>query len=122
MNLDELDIVFHALAHRDRRRILDLVSAAPGCRVEEVSRQFATSRIAILKHLRVLEQADLLHSEKVGRERHLFFNAVPIQQIHERWTTEFSAHWAGELTQLKRAVEAAVADAQSAENARKRHA
>jgi len=124
MSPDDLDIVFHALAHRDRRRILDLVRASPGCRVEEVSRHFSTSRIAVLKHLRVLESADLIHSEKSGRERHLYFNAVPIRLIHERWTDEFSDFAAGELARIKEAVESQIA--QDAENEsqdpRKRHA
>ena len=122
MTPDDLDIVFHALAHHDRRRILDLVREAPGCRIEEVSRRFATSRVAILKHIRVLEKAELIHSEKVGRERRLHFNAVPIQQIHERWTDEFSARWASELVGIKRAVEAAVADSLPSDDARKRNA
>src|SRR4051794_37884683 len=101
MDADELDIVFQALAHRDRRRILDLVRENPGCAVEEVSRQFATSRIMVLKHLNVLERADLIHSIKSGRVRRLYFNVVPIHLIHERWTTEFGDFWAGELVHIK---------------------
>src|SRR3954471_1350979 len=97
MSPDDLDIVFHALAHRDRRRILDLVRETPGCRVDDVSRQFETSRIAVMKHLRVLEKADLIHSEKVGRERRMYFNPVPIQLIYEAWTTEFSREAAAEV-------------------------
>ncbi len=121
MTPDDLDLVFHALAHRDRRHILDLVREAPGCRIEEVSRRFATSRIAVLKHIRVLEKADLIHSEKVGRERRLYFNAVPIQQIHERWANDFSALWASELIGVKRAVEAAAVRVLPSD-ASKRHA
>jgi predicted transcriptional regulator len=94
MQYDDLDLVFEALAHRDRRRILDVVRNDPGCCVEDVCRHFTTSRIAVLKHLRVLERADLIVSEKVGRHRKLYLNVVPIQIIHERWTTEFGALWA----------------------------
>lgn len=125
MSPDDLDIVFHALAHRDRRRILDLVREHPGCRVDDVSKEFATSRIAVLKHLRVLETADLIHSEKVGRERHLYFNAVPIRMIHERWTNEFSDFAASEMVRIKEAVEgdvARVAEESKARGSRKRHA
>ena len=110
MSPDELDIVFHALAHRDRRRILEIVRETPGCRVEDVARRFETSRIAVMKHLRVLETADLIHSEKVGRERRMYFNAVPIQLIYEAWTTEFSREVAAEMVRIKAAVEAEVAD------------
>jgi predicted transcriptional regulator len=45
-----------------------------------------------MKHLGVLEQAGLLVSKKDGRTRRLYCNAVPIRMIHERWTSEYSAH------------------------------
>ncbi len=102
---DEMDNVFRALAHDGRRRILDVVKERPGCIVNDILEFFDVSRIQVLKHLRVLEEASLIVSEKHGRERQLFFNPVPIQMIHERWTTDFSAHWAGKLTQLKYRME-----------------
>lgn len=97
--------VFAALASETRRRILDVLKDQPGCSVRHVASHFDMSRIAVMKHLRVLEDAGLVTSEKVGRTRRLHFNAVPIQMIHERWTTEFSAFWAGSLTQLKYRLE-----------------
>jgi DNA-binding transcriptional ArsR family regulator len=103
---DDLDAVFSALAHRDRRRILDVVRNNPGCRAEDLGAHFATSRIAILKHLKVLTKAELIVSEKVGRERRLYFNVMPIQIIYDRWATEFSALWAGPMAQIKYRVEA----------------
>ncbi|MDX1507410.1 MAG: helix-turn-helix domain-containing protein [Woeseiaceae bacterium] len=100
-----MDNLFHALASAPRREILDIVKDRPGCSVMEVSRHFDVSRIAVMKHLNVLEKANLLISEKQGRTRKLYFNATPIQMIHERWTTEYSAMWAARLTDFKRAVE-----------------
>ncbi len=101
-----MDAVFSALAHETRRRILDLVTARPGAGVGEIALEFDVSRIAIMKHLAVLEQANLIVSEKDGRTRRLFFNAAPIQMIYDRWTSEYSAYWAGEITRLKYAAEA----------------
>lgn len=105
MKSDELDAVFAALASAPRRRILDILKASPGCNVQHVAAFFDVSRIQVLKHLRVLEAASLVVSRKEGRERRLYFNPVPIQLIHDRWTTEFSAHWAARLTALKFHVE-----------------
>lgn len=105
-----MDTVFHALASGTRRDILDIVKAEPGCSVVRVCRHFDVSRIAVMKHLNVLEDAGLVVSEKEGRVRHLYFNAAPIQMIYERWTTAYSAEWAGRLTAFKRAVEAAADD------------
>ena len=116
---DDMDAVFQALAHRDRRRVLDLVRNNPGCCVEDLGPHFATSRIAVLKHLRVLERAQLILSEKVGRKRRLYFNVVPIQLVYDRWATEYSALWAERLTDIKYRIETA-----AAKNAKKgkRHA
>ena len=45
--------------------------------------------------------------EDSGRERLLWIDPTPIQWIHERWTTEFSAYWAARLTRLKYSAEGA---------------
>ncbi len=107
MRDEELDDVFQALAHRSRREILDILKSEPGTSVGNVCRHFETSRIAVLKHLRVLEGCGLVVSVKEGRTKRLYFNAVPIQLIHERWTTEYSELWASRLTALKYRVETA---------------
>lgn len=100
-----MDAVFQALGNPSRRRILDILKDDAGCNVNKVCMHFKTSRIAVMKHLRILENADLVHSEKHGRDRRLYFNAVPIQMIYDRWTTEYSALWAGRLTEIKYRIE-----------------
>ena len=102
----DMDAVFAALAHETRRRILDLVTQRPGAGVGEIAAEFDVSRIAIMKHLSVLEDANLILSIKEGRTRRLWFNAAPIQMIYDRWTSDYSAYWAGELTRLKYRAEA----------------
>jgi DNA-binding transcriptional ArsR family regulator len=101
----ELDTVFQALGNSIRRRMLDIVAAAPGCTINHVAEHFDMSRVGVLKHINVLEDAGLLISEKVGRERPLHFNAVPLQLIHERWSDQYRSFWANRLTRLKYAVE-----------------
>lgn len=101
------DALFAALSHGARRRMLDLVKAHPGMTVGAVASHFPVSRIAVMKHLAALEAADLLLSQKRGRERRLYFNPVPIQQIYERWTDEYSSFWAGRMTDIQARVEAA---------------
>ncbi len=97
----EMDAVFQALAHESRRRMLDIVKERPGIGVGALAIEFDVSRIAVMKHLNILEKAGLLSSEKDGRTRRLYFNAVPIQMIHDRWTTEYSAYWSSNLTRIK---------------------
>ena len=102
---EDLDRVFLALASRTRREILDIVAAHPGAAVGEVAAHFEMSRIAVQKHLAVLELAELLTSERQGRERRLWLNAVPLQLVHERWSEQYRSFWANRLTKLKYAAE-----------------
>ena len=102
----DMDALFQALGNANRRRMLDLVQGTPGITVGALAKAFDVSRIAVMKHLAVLEGANLVVSEKDGRVRKLYFNAVPIQLIHERWTTKYSAGWAGEVTRIKQLAEA----------------
>lgn len=106
---DQLDAVFFALASEPRRRMLDVLKAAPGSNVNGVCAHFEAEfgRFAVMKHLAVLERAGLVIAEREGREKRLWFDPTPIQWIHERWTTEFSAYWAARLTRLKYAAEGA---------------
>ena len=105
MKEGQLDVLFQALAHPVRRHILDIVKANPGTCINEVCEHFSMSRIAVMKHLGLLETADLLVSEKSGRNRFLYFNVMPIQAIYERWTDHYHSAWAGSISAFKKPVE-----------------
>ena len=102
-----MTLVFHALAHESRRKIMDLLKARPGVGVGELANEFDVSRIAVMSHLAVLEGAGLVVSEKQGRTRRLYTNVAPIQMIYDRWISDYAAHWAKRLTSIKYAAEAA---------------
>lgn len=70
MKPDEMDAVFAALSSEARRRILDILKKEPGANVNRVCEFFEFGRVAVMKHLDVLESANLVLSERVGRERH----------------------------------------------------
>ena len=105
MSDEQLDDLLAALAHTARRRMLDLLMASPGMSVKSLSSHFEFSRIATLKHLNVLEEAQLVLSRKEGRTRHLFFNPIPIQLLSDRWTTKYSAFWSERVVDLKSRIE-----------------
>lgn len=100
---DRLDVVFFALASEPRRRILDVLKHEPGCNVNRVCEHLepAIGRFAVMKHLTTLEQAGLVVTERVGREKRLWLDITPIQWIHQRWSSEYSVYWAARLTRLK---------------------
>lgn len=103
----DMDRVFAALSHSSRREILDHLRDAPGLTVGDLAKKFDVTRIAVMNHLKVLEDARLVISEKEGRTRRLYLNAVPIQAIHERWSDTFSAHWLDRMSLIKAVAEAA---------------
>lgn len=109
MKPEDLDATLFALASEPRRRLLDWLVQEPGCNVNRLTERFEgeLSRFGVMKHLQVLERGNLVVSLKEGRERLLWFNPVPIQLIHERWTTQYSAYWAAQLTKLKVKAEGA---------------
>lgn len=108
MNSDrDMDAVFQALAHENRRRMLDIVKARPGIAVGALAAEFDVSRIAVMKHLSVLDEAGLIVSRKDGRSRRLYFNPVPIQMIYDRWTDELSAYWSRRVADVKYRAELA---------------
>ena len=102
----EDDATWRALSDPSRRRILDLLRQRPAT-TGELSESFDFSRFAVMKHLKVLEQAGLILVERRGRERYNHLNAVPIQAIYRRWIRPFEALPADRLLQLKALVEAA---------------
>ena len=105
----QLDALFMALSHEARRRMLDLLKRESGCNVNRLCAFFETeiSRFMVMKHLAMLERAGLVQGVRDGREKRLYLDPTPLQLVHERWTTEFSAYWAARLTRLKYAAEGA---------------
>ena len=99
--------LWRALADPTRRQILDLLTERPRI-TGDIASHFAISRIAVMRHLGVLAAAKLVTSRKRGRERWHYLNAVPIQHLHERWTTPTSAGFASSLLRLQGRAEADV--------------
>jgi uncharacterized protein YndB with AHSA1/START domain/DNA-binding transcriptional ArsR family regulator len=100
------DEVFRALADPSRRTLLDRLFERDGQTLGELEAALpAMTRFGVMKHLRVLEGANLVTSRKVGRERHHYLNPVPIRRIHDRWLDRFAIRAADLLTDLKTILE-----------------
>jgi len=67
----------------------------------------AMTRFGVMKHLRVLEAAELVTTRRVGREKHHYLNPVPIRRLHDRWLNKYRARAADSLIDLQRALEGA---------------
>ena len=104
MSSEAFSLVWKALADPSRRQILDLLREQPRT-TGELNEHFEFSRYAVMKHLSVLEKAQLIIIKRVGRNRWNHLNAVPIRHIYERWVSEYEAHWASSMLHLKQVAE-----------------
>ncbi|PST19214.1 transcriptional regulator [Rhizobium sp. JAB6] len=99
------DAVFRALADASRRQLLDRLHERNGQTLNALCEDLDMSRQAVAKHLAILEEANLISSEKHGREKLHFINAVPINGIAERWINKFEQRHLNALSALKKALE-----------------
>src|ERR1700687_314288 len=100
-----MDAVFKALADPTRRRLLDQLFKKDGQTLGALDRRLPMTRVGVMKHLRVLEQAGLVVTKRHGREKLHFLNAVPIRLVHDRWVSKYAEPWAAALSDLKRSIE-----------------
>jgi uncharacterized protein YndB with AHSA1/START domain/biotin operon repressor len=99
---------FKALADPTRRELLDELFRRDGQSLNALAGRFAMTRVAVAKHLRLLEEAGLVVSDRRGRQKLHFLNPVPIRLIHDRWVSKYTETWAAGLVELKRHLEASV--------------
>ncbi|AYG66662.1 MULTISPECIES: metalloregulator ArsR/SmtB family transcription factor [unclassified Rhizobium] len=99
------DTVFKALADASRRQLLDRLYERNGQTLTALCEDLEMTRQAVAKHLAILEEANLVSSEKQGRERLHFINAIPINEIAERWINKFERRHLNTLSALKKALE-----------------
>jgi DNA-binding transcriptional ArsR family regulator len=100
-----MDAVFKALADPSRRALLDSLFARNGQTLGELSEGRGMSRQAVTKHLVILEEANLIATQKRGREKLHFLNAVPIQDIADRWIGKYERGRLAALGDFKREIE-----------------
>jgi len=103
--VDDGDLVFKALADPTRRHLLDQLFERDGRALGDLDTDVEMTRFGVMKHLKVLQDAGLVTSRKVGRERLHFLNPVPIRLIHDRWINKYTERRVSALTELKKQLE-----------------
>ena len=99
--------VFKALADPSRRQLLDRLNARNGQSLRELSEGLDMARQSVSKHLAILEAANLVTTVRQGREKLHYLNAVPINEIAERWIDRYDQDRVQALADLKQALEEA---------------
>jgi DNA-binding transcriptional ArsR family regulator len=95
------DRVFKVLADPTRRFLLDRLFERDGRTLTELESELAMTRFGVMKHLRVLEEANLVVTHKSGREKLHFLNPIPIRLIHNRWIDKYTERQVSALAYLK---------------------
>src|SRR5688572_19391407 len=100
-----MDAVFKALSDPTRRSLLDELFRDDGQTLSALEERLPMTRYGVMKHLRVLEEANLVTTKRRGREKLHFLNPVPIRLVHDRWVSKYAEPWAATLSNLKHRLE-----------------
>lgn len=100
-----MDAVFRALADPSRRKLLDKLHARNGQTLGGLCAGLKMSRQAVTKHLDILAAANLVVTQKVGREKLHYLNPVPIHDIADRWIRKYERGRLRALADLKKQLE-----------------
>lgn len=101
-----MDDIFKALADANRRKLLDSLAIEDGQTLQDLELALPEmTRFGVMKHLKLLEAANLVSTRKVGRFKYHYLNPVPIAEISNRWIDKFTKHTATGMNKLKTQLE-----------------
>ena len=101
--------IFRALADANRRVLLDRLFERDGQTLGELCGYLPEmTRFGAMKHLGVLEDAQLVTALKVGREKRHYLNPVPIRLVHDRWISKFAEPVVGAMSAIKTQLESSM--------------
>lgn len=90
--------VFQAIADPTRRAIIHLVSHK-SLNLNAVAENFAVSRPAISKHIKILAECGLIVIKQQGRERYCEARLEPLSEVSD-WVEQYRAMWTARLDTL----------------------
>jgi uncharacterized protein YndB with AHSA1/START domain/DNA-binding transcriptional ArsR family regulator len=100
-----MEKIFNALGDKSRRYLLDLLYEKNGQSLTELSSHLDMSRQAVTKHLKILEDANLIIPVWKGKEKLHYLNPVPLRLIYSRWISKFDEDRIQGLYEMKDELE-----------------
>jgi len=94
----QIDRLFHALGDPTRRAILDILSSGPSS-VTRLAEPLGITLTAIGQHLQLLEDCNLVRTEKAGRVRTCRIEPSGFSRL-EQWIKDHRTHWQIRLDRL----------------------
>ena len=104
---EQLDRTFFALSDPTRRAIIGNLAAKGACSVLELAEPFQMSLPAISKHLKLLENANLVTRQIRGRVHYLTLCAEPMSEASE-WIAAYRRFWNQQLDSFQQYIESQV--------------
>ncbi len=95
----QLDTILDSLANQKRRGIIHDLSLHP-LTVSQLARYHQLSLPAIHKHIRNLENAELIYRKKAGRTNFVSLNNSTLG-LAKKWITQYQTEWGGEKATLE---------------------
>ena len=99
------DQVFAALADPTRWRVLSLLAERGDGTATTLAGELPVSRVAVIKHLAVLDRAGLVESRRRGREVRYTVRPERLDAT-ARWMASLASDWDARLAAIKRMAEA----------------
>ena len=99
-----VDQVFAALADPTRRQVLEELGRQPPCSATTLATGLPVSRQAVVKHLQVLRDCELVTSHRAGKEVLFEVSPAPLTATAS-WMTTLAATWTERLSLLKQQAE-----------------
>ncbi len=90
--------IFQAIADPTRRAILALI-AIQALTPNVMAEKFEMSRQAVSKHIKVLQECDLIKPQPSGREIYYHLNPQKMQEL-DIWLDQFRKIWEARFNQL----------------------
>lgn len=94
--------IFQAIADPTRRAILTLL-AVKALTPNAMAEKFDMSRQAVSKHIKVLQECNLIKPEQSGREIYYHFNPKKMQEL-DLWLAPFKKMWETQFNQLDKVL------------------
>jgi len=95
---------FAALGDPTRLQLLACLAGGKAQPITQLTRRTSMTRQAVTRHLRVLERAELVRAEKIGRENRFALNPDGLGQA-QTYLSDITAQWDNTLSRLARYVE-----------------
>jgi DNA-binding transcriptional ArsR family regulator len=98
-----IDLVFHALGDPTRRAMVEKLSEGP-LSVSRLAAPFDITLTAVVQHLQVLEESQLVRTEKTGRVRTCSIETAGLMAL-EQWARDRRSMWERRLDRLGELLE-----------------